>query len=233
MTDVIVLQHAAPEGPGAIGDALKRLGVGMKTVRLDEGAPVPASMAGAAGLVVMGGPMSVYEADTVPHLLPELRLIEEALDAELPILGVCLGSQLLAGALGARVYSSGRKEIGWHEVRLGEAARSDGLWRGVDERFTGFHWHGDVFDLPKGATPLAASAMTPLQAFRAGTNAYGLLFHLEVTEPQVRDMVRTFEGELATAKIPGAPIVEGLATHLKPLQRIGVHVFDRWAALLQ
>lgn len=232
MSAVLVLQHAAPEGPASIADALARRGIPHRTARLDQGQALPTTMAGFAGLVVMGGPMSVYEADTVPHINPELRLIEEALDEELPILGVCLGSQLLAAALGARVYSSGRKEIGWHEVTLTAEARKDALWRGVEERFTAFHWHGDVFDLPKGATPLASSSMTPLQAFRAGSNAYGLLFHLEVGEPQVRDMVTTFTDELAAAKIARAPILDGIAAHVKTVQRIGATVFDRWAGLL-
>lgn len=232
MSGVLVLQHAAPEGPAAIGDALARRGIGMRTVRIDQGAAVPSTASGLTGLVVMGGPMSVYEADHVPNINPELRLIEEALDEEVPILGVCLGSQLLAAALGARVVSSGRKEIGWHEVTLTAEARKDALWHGIEDRFVAFHWHGDVFDLPKGAAPLAASAMTPLQAFRSGTNAYGLLFHLEVGEPHVREMVSAFASELAGAKIPRGPILDGIAQHLKHVQRIGAHVFDRWAALL-
>jgi len=230
VTEVLVLQHAAPEGPAAIGDALRRHGIGMRTLRLDQGASVPGTMDGAAGLVVMGGPMSAY--DPIPHITAELRLIEGALKEERPILGVCLGSQLLAAALGAWVGPSGGKEIGWHEVRLSEAAREDALWRGTEGRFMGFHWHGDVFDLPKSATPLASSALTALQAFRAGTNAYGLLFHLEVGEPEVREMVTTFAGERAAAKIPVAPILDGIAAHLAPLQRIGSRVFERWAGLL-
>jgi len=230
MTDVLVLQHAAPEGPAGIGDALRRRGVGMRRIRVDEGAGVPASLDGVAGLVVMGGPMSAY--DPLPHIKAELLLIGRALEAELPILGVCLGSQLLAAALGARVYPSGRKEIGWHEVRLSEAAGRDALWRGVDPRFTAFHWHGDAFDLPKGATSLASSSLTEQQAFLAGKNAYGLLFHLEVGEGEIRDMVRTFSGELAAAAIPAPPILDGLAARLRPLERIGARVFDRWAALV-
>ncbi|HVR83851.1 MAG TPA: gamma-glutamyl-gamma-aminobutyrate hydrolase family protein [Planctomycetota bacterium] len=233
MSEVLALQHAAPEGPGAIAGALRRRGIGLKVVRIDQGAAVPDSMGDAAGLVIMGGPMSVYEADRYPHLPGELRLIQSALDAELPVLGVCLGSQLLAAALGATVVSSGRKEIGWHEVRLGDAAKKDALWHGVRDRFMGFHWHGDIFDLPRGASPLASSALTELQAFRSGENAYGLLFHLEVGEPEIREFVKTFAEELASAKIPAGPILEGMAAHLQPLQRLGTQIFDRWTALLE
>jgi GMP synthase (glutamine-hydrolysing) len=232
VSEVLVLQHAPPEGPAAIGAALRRRGVGWKIVRIDQGGAVPESMGEAAGLVVMGGPMSVYEADRYPHIPAELRLIESALDAERPILGVCLGSQMLAAALGAEVVPSGRKEIGWHEVRLLDSAKKDALWHGVEERFMGFHWHGDIFALPKGATPLASSPMTELQAFRFGKNAYGLLFHLEVGEPEIGEFVKTFSDELAAAKIAAPPILDGMAPHLKPLGRIGAHVFDGWAALL-
>lgn len=232
MSEVLVLQHAAPEGPAAIGDALQRRGVGMKVIRLDQVIALPGSMEGAAGLVVMGGPMAVYEEDQFPYIPAELQLIESALDAGLPILGVCLGSQMLAAALGSRVYPSGNKEIGWHEVRLTRNAAKDELWRGIDDRFMGFHWHGDIFDLPKGATPLASSALTEHQAFRAGKNAYGLLFHLEVGEPQVRDFVNAFAAEMGAAGIPTAPILDGIAPHLKALQHIGTQVFNRWVGLL-
>jgi GMP synthase (glutamine-hydrolysing) len=232
MSEVLVLQHAAPEGPAAIGDALRRHGVGMKVIRIDQGAALPGSLTDVAGLVVMGGPMSVYEEDRYSHIREELRMIEHALDGGLPILGVCLGSQLLAAALGAKVVSSGRKEIGWHDVRLQVGAQKDALWHGVEEHFMGFHWHGDIFDLPTGATPLASSPLTPLQAFRSGENAYGLLFHLEVGEPEIRNFVTAFADELAAANVPAAPVLAGMAAHLRPLQRIGGKIFDRWAALV-
>ncbi|HXX94773.1 MAG TPA: amidotransferase [Planctomycetota bacterium] len=231
MSDVIVLQHAAPEGPAAIAGSILRRGLGLRTVRIDRGDPVPGSLDGAAGLVVMGGPMGVYEKDQYPHLAPEIGLLQQALRDGVPTLGVCLGSQLLAASLGARVFPSGRKEIGWHEVQLLEGARADPLWKNAPERFTPLHWHGDIFDLPPGAVPLASSAMTELQAFRSGTNAYGILFHLEIGGAEVREMVATFSAELAAAKIPSGPIVAGIEAHLASVEHIGKEIFDRWAGL--
>lgn len=225
---VIVLQHVPPEGPGGIGDALQAHGVGLRIVRIDRGEPVPAQL-DAAGLVVMGGPMGVYEADRYPHLRDELHLIEAALRAERPIVGVCLGSQLLAAALGARVYPSGYQEIGWYPVELAEAAGIDPLLHGLPPRFTALHWHGDVFDLPAGAVRLAASELTPRQAFRWGEHVHGLLFHLEMTPAQLTAMVDTYADELAAGPTSARALLDGAATHLAPLQAIGARVFERFA----
>ena len=179
MATALVLQHIDVEGPGLLGAALQARGVTLRTVRPYAGEPVPARC-DADALVVMGGPMGVYESDRYPHLSDELRLIEATVADGRPVIGTCLGSQLLAAALGARVYPNTRKEIGWHDVELTDAARDDALLGGVPRRFTPVHWHGDIFDLPAGAVHLAASAITRHQAFRYGANVYGLLFHLEL-----------------------------------------------------
>ncbi|HEU4538907.1 MAG TPA: gamma-glutamyl-gamma-aminobutyrate hydrolase family protein, partial [Polyangiaceae bacterium] len=146
----IVLQHAPDEGPGRLGRALEAAGFGLRVVRADRGEPVPAELGDASCLVALGGPMGVYEASAYPHLESELALIERALAQNAPVLGVCLGSQLLAAALGARVYPSGRPEIEWGEVRLGDEAGRDPLFAAAPRRFGALHWHGDVFDLPPG-----------------------------------------------------------------------------------
>src|SRR5262247_282272 len=159
-----ILQHVACETAAAIGDALQRQGIAQRVVRIFAGEPVPRELTDDA-LVVMGGPMGVYESDRYPHLLDELRLIEDALRRERPLIGVCLGSQLVAAALGARVYPGGFKEIGWYPVELSTAAQDDPLFGDVPRRFTPLVWHGDVFDLPRGAVSLASSALTAHQAF--------------------------------------------------------------------
>lgn len=223
MTTVLVLQHHPAETLGTIAHALT--GAQVRTVRAFAGDPVPREMGDADALVVMGGPQSVYEQDRFPYLRDELRLIEDALRRERPLLGVCLGSQLLAAALGAEVQPGKQKEIGWLPVTL----RDDPLWGDAPREFTALHWHGDIFSLPAGATALASSALTPQQAYRYGRNAYGLLFHLEVTEAQIAEMVMEFADELRGAGVDARSILTGTAKHLPALQTIGAGVFRRWA----
>jgi len=182
---VIVIQHVPHEPPGTIADALTAAGTSLQFVKPFAGDRIPPEPGGARGLVVMGGPMGVYEADRHPFLRDELRLLEATLRADLPVLGVCLGSQLLATALGAPVRPSGRQEIGWHRVRLTAEAQRDLLWAGTTRDFVAFHWHGDIFDLPRGAVGLGSSDLTEHQAFRYG-RAWGLLFHMEITRAIVQ-----------------------------------------------
>jgi GMP synthase (glutamine-hydrolysing) len=189
-------------------------------------------MKGAGGLIVMGGPQGVYETEQHPYLKDEMRLIENALKDNRPVMGVCLGSQLLAAALGAKVYRGAHREIGWHSVRLSAEAKSDRLLKGVPEEFTAFHWHGDVFDLPRDSVALASSEITPLQAFRHGDNAYGFLFHLEVTEASVNAMVREFTDEVKHASLRAA-ILGSVEDNLEKLAEIGDTVFSRWASPIQ
>ena len=233
MSEIIAIQHMACETPGTIAEALGRKGVSIRTVRIFENQPVPKEIKDADGLVIMGGPMGVYEQDRHPFLRQEIELIRAAVQEDKPVLGVCLGSQLLAAALGAKVTKGKKKEIGWHPVRLTGAAHGDPLWSGIEASFTAFHWHGDVFDLPSGAVSLASSDLTAHQAFYYGRNAYGILFHMEVTEGIIAEMVRTFSDELREAGIDGRGIVAKAEDHLPRLQKIGRTVFDRWAGLLK
>jgi len=226
---VVALQHAPGESPYLVGEALALAGIDVRVVRIDLGEPVPEAVDG-AGLLVMGGPQSVYQShDFIPR---EIALLRAAHQHGLPTLGICLGSQLLAAALGAAVRPGvPPKEIGWYDVTLEEGAQHDALLGPAPQRFRAFHWHGDVFDLPAGATALARSQRTAVQAFRHA-RAWGLLFHLEVTAAAVDSFAAAFPDELTSAGGSPAALREGTRLHGAALERLGRATFARWAALL-
>lgn len=233
MAKVWVLQHHPAENLGAIADALESAALAWQYVRVFDGHPVPADMKGAGGLIVMGGPEAVYQLDRYPYLRAEIALIENALKAGRPVLGVCLGSQLLAATLGANVRRAAHKEIGWYPIALRPEAKDDRLLRGLPEEFVACHWHSDIFDLPTGAVALASSALTELQGFRYGENAWGLLFHAEMTQRIVAALVSEFGAGLKRVGINGDEILASAPQHLAGLGKIAETIFGRWAAPIQ
>ena len=170
---LLAVQHVPWEGPHRILDACVALRV--RTVKPLAGQPLP-DHDEVAGAVFMGGPMNVDEVERFPALAAEREWLAEAVEQGMPVLGICLGAQLLARALGSEVRSGGRPEVGFAAVEVSDP--EDPLLGGLAPRSEVLHWHGDVFDLPDGATRLASSALTECQAFRAG-NAWGVLFHPE------------------------------------------------------
>ena len=179
------LQHVPFEGPAAIADWARARGHALTGSRLDLAEPLP-GLADFDWLVVMGGPMGVADVAAYPWMQPELRLIREAVDAGRRVLGVCLGAQFIAHALGARVHPASEKEIGWFPV---EAIHGTDAFEGFPSRFTPLHWHGDTFELPPGATHLARGPACPNQAFQVGRRVLGLQFHLEATPESVGALV--------------------------------------------
>lgn len=174
---VVCLQHVSFEGPGTFAKSLAKRGVSLEYALVPkDGVPQD----GGDLLIVMGGPMSVNDSDA--WIVEETAFIRSALLAGTPMIGVCLGSQFMAKALGAPVRSGKALEIGMTPVHLTDAGKQDPVFGVGPESFTVFEWHGEVFDLPKDCVPLAGSAIAPLQAFRYGDHAYGLLFHLEMEE---------------------------------------------------
>jgi len=151
---------------------------------------LPDRLSNFAAVVMLGGPMNVYEEETYPFLKDENLFIKEVLREELPFLGICLGAQLLAKACGARVMKAAQKEVGWYSVELTKQARQDRLFKRVESPLTVFQWHEDTFDIPDGGVLLATSALVRNQAFRMGSSAYGLQFHVEASLDMVKDWMK-------------------------------------------
>jgi GMP synthase (glutamine-hydrolysing) len=201
---LLVVQHEASSPPGLLAGAAARAGVELEVVEA-PGRPVPAELGGADGLVVLGGVMDADESDAYPHLAPTMALLRDAAARSAPALGICLGAQLAAAALGGRAYPGpAGEELGWTKVELTRAGRSDPVLGALEEPAELFEWHHDTFDPPPGATLLASGAVYPSQAFRLGS-VVAVQFHPEV------------DGSLlaawwaGTTPPPAYPVAEALA----------------------
>lgn len=213
------LQHVEFEGPALLADALARAGQPLEVCRLDLGHRLP-DPAVVAGLVVLGGPMNALDDTHHPHLRAERALLAACVSLQVPVLGICLGAQLLAAALGSAVIRGPEPEIGVGTVELTAAGHDDPVLGGAGCSVPVVHWHEDTVELPPGAELLATSSRYPLQAFRAGPLAYGFQFHVELGPAQHR---------LLEANMPRQhlPSVE----ELDPVARAGRPVLDRFVAL--
>ncbi len=232
MPHVTCFQHIDCEGPGSLLDVLKSKGVRVEILKPFQGDPIPAHLGG--GLIVLGGPMGVYEEKKFPWMTAELNAIRQCLDSSLPVLGICLGSQMLAAAAGGQVFRGALPEVGWYPITLTEEGHLDPLLLGLPGEFNAFHWHGDTFTLPEGAVRLASSDYYPNQVFKLGRNAYGFQCHLEVTEQMVRTWASLYAKELTPQGGPNRPerIENELAANSRVLFAIAEQVFIRFAALL-
>ena len=182
------LQHGATEGPGMIAEWAIERGDKITGTHLYSGETLP-GVDSFDWLVVMGGPMNIYEYRTHPWLRDEKRLIAQAIEKGKTVLGVCLGAQLIADVLGAKIYQNQELEIGWFPVRFLEAGKSVRCFEEFPEELTALHWHGDTFDLPQGAIHLAQSDACKNQAFAYGEKVIGLQFHIEVPEDDIAEFI--------------------------------------------
>jgi GMP synthase (glutamine-hydrolysing) len=235
MKRVLVFQHVPHEDLGALTRLLQAAGFEISTVEFWREHTPPATLEGFAALIVLGGPMGVYDAGQYPYLAAETALIETAVKKGLPLLGICLGSQLIANALGARVYPSGIKEIGWYDLTPTAGAENDPLFRHLNATEKVFQWHGDTFDLPVGAVHLAFSPLCANQAFRYSRNVYALQFHLEVDAKMIDDWlgVPQNRAEIAAANVAIDPETIRVDTrrHIGRLEALGSHVFRAFIRL--
>jgi GMP synthase (glutamine-hydrolysing) len=224
---VLAFRHVPFEGIGRIAPVLEDRGIACDYADLyQEGARTP-EIANYDGLIFLGGPMSAL--DPLPYLDRERALIADAVQRGHPLLGICLGSQLIARCLGADVHRNPEKEIGWFDLEFTESAAHDALFAGIPGPETVFHWHSDTWELPPGATRLARSRACANQAFRAGKNIYGLQFHLEITPAMISDWQVQDENCGDVRELEASIDPEHNSTRSETLSNL---VFGRWCALL-
>jgi GMP synthase-like glutamine amidotransferase len=227
---VLIFRHAAHEGPGYFTEFTARRGIPCRLVRIDAGEPVPTSLAGVAGLVFMGGPMSVN--DRLPWIAPVLALIRQAVAQDVPVLGHCLGGQLMTKALGGRVTRNRVKEIGWLPVQRIESPQARAWMNGLAPQFEVFHWHGETFsDLPDGATPILKSRDCRHQAFVLGDKHLAFQCHVEMTPALVRSWARAGSAEIAdsSATVQSERRMRvNLVTRAHRLNRVADVFYARW-----
>ena len=198
---VLIIKHIEIEGPGLIEYCLRHEKIPYQILTLNPSVCLP-KPDDFTHIVIMGGPMNVYEEDHYPFLRDEDLFIKEAIQRGKFILGICLGAQLIAKALGAKVLKAPVKEIGWYDVSLTRIGSIDPLFSHLPKTFSVFQWHEDTFEIPHSATLITTSALVPYQAFRYGDNAYGLQFHLEVTQEMIREWMETYEEEFEGSQPP-------------------------------
>lgn len=228
--EILIFRHFPTEGPGYFAQFLDRRQIPHRTIKIDEGEAVPESIADIAGLVLMGGPMSVN--DHLPWIPKLLTLIRATVTADIPVLGHCLGGQLLSKALGGRVRVNRAKEYGWLPVTTVGTPQSSTWLNGLPPRFEVFHWHGETFSIPAGATHLLSSRYCRNQAFAIG-KSLGFQCHIEMTPELVRNWAHTGAAEIARA-LPAASVQHAaqmlirLPMRTTRLNRIADVFYTRW-----
>lgn len=228
MNPVLIFRHVDCEGPGYLGEFLGVRNIPLALVRVDEGEPPPREITRCSGLVFMGGPMSV--GDPLPWIDSEIELIREAHARGVPILGHCLGAQLISKALGGRIEANDVSEIGWYQVERLKGELADQWLGDLPSRFEVFHWHKDTFSLPKGATPILRSDLCRNQGFVLG-KTLALQCHTEVTAKMVKEWMSRYEGELAanaTGVQDRGEMTRALTQRVRALRRTADRIYGRW-----
>jgi GMP synthase (glutamine-hydrolysing) len=235
MSRLLVFQHVAAEPLGTLDPLIRRRGHRVRYVNFERHPDHEPNVDRYRGLVVLGGPMNVDEHERRAHLRAEMRAIERMLHQGKPVLGICLGAQLLAHVLGAPVRRNEVPEIGWHQLRLTPQGREDAVLAPLGEQAQVFQWHAYRFDIPSGAVHLASTATCAEQAFRYGENAYGFQFHLEMDQhliqrwlahPLYREELHALAG--AQAGDPATALLEHTRMHIGTMQAHADQVFNRF-----
>lgn len=230
---ILFIKHISIEGPETLGDFFKSRGFDSKTVDLSLGEKLPHDLSEIQAVVSLGGPMNVYEEDRHPFLKEENIFIQDVLAKKIPFLGICLGAQLLAKSCGVKVAKNPVKEIGFSEIRLTAEGKKDKLFSGVIERFNVFQWHEDTFAIPQSGHWLAKSPACPHQAFRVGSSAYGLQFHVEITDKSIREWSGAyFVKDHSTHEIIRKQMLASYGSLKDTLNREAVKIYSNFAQMI-
>ena len=228
MKAITIFRHTAAEGAGYFADFLKRQNIPFHIIKLDKGEAVPSSLAETSALVFMGGPMSV--SDDINWIEPELELIRQAIAIDMPVLGHCLGGQLISKALGGTIGPNPVKELGWLPVQKQHNQHANNWLSGLPANFDAFHWHGETFTIPDGATNILASQHCPNQAFVIG-NTLAMQCHVEMTAEMVIDWATIHAADIAIATDSIQSYehqVESLNEKIAVLQNHADQLYTRW-----
>lgn len=228
MTDIAIIRHLAYEGPGYLAEFLDTHGLSYQLIRVDAGEPIPNILDGFGALVSMGGLMSVN--DPLPWIADEVALMRKAMDADMPVLGHCLGGQLMAKALGAQITPNKVREFGWHPVTCDRDGDRDNWLQDLPDEFEAFHWHGETFSLPDGADRLFYNQWCDQQGFSYG-KSLALQCHIEMTDSLIHEWVnRATPGELdgGPSSPTGETILQQTPARLDDMQRQADILYARW-----
>jgi GMP synthase-like glutamine amidotransferase len=228
--NVLIIKHVDIEGPGLIEEILQEYRISHQMINLEKDT-LSKNLDDFSHIIILGGPMNVYEEDRYPFLRAEDLFIKEAIQRRKRILGICLGAQLIAKALGAKVFKSPLKEIGWYDVELTETGLKDSLFSTLPKMFSVFQWHEDTFEIPRNAKLIATSSSVPNQAFRYGKNVYGLQFHLEVTEEMIKQWIDAYGKEsfsLESSIIPENKILSETIINIENYTKRGIKFFNNF-----
>ncbi len=227
---ILVFQHVPYEPLGTLDPLLKQAGFRIRYVNFGRNPDERPTLDGYAALIILGGPMNADNTADFPHLATELELIAEALQRDMSILGICLGAQLLAKALGGTVHAGAGREIGWYTVSVTDAGQEDPVLSAFGQQREVFQWHDDVIELPAGTERLAVSDNCPVQAFRHDEHAYGFQFHLEVDGAMIERWltIPQHQSEFADGGFDPEQIRDRIEDAIEPLISLSNSTFGRW-----
>jgi len=233
MSKVLIIRNDAKEGSGQLGRLIAARGIDQGELlgwEADYSTLKPSSY---VGLVVLGGAQGAYETDTYPYLADEVRLIQSFIDAGLPVIGLCLGAQLLATALGGEVQQNAVKELGWHDIQISDKGLNDPLMSGHPESAPAFHFHGDFFTTPPGCVNLASSGITECQLFRYKENVYGFQYHVEVDQPLIEVMCLNNTEYMAANASNAEAVVDQSRSLINDYTQRSAIILNQWIDLLK